>query len=70
MADHLPMHRFEQNAHAALQNTPQRQALYLVATGDRHALATWGRWSWSGRWVWRWKDRIDRRFMRRFGTPA
>ena len=50
--------------------TPQRQALYLVATGDRHALATWGRWSWSGRWVWRWKDRIDRRFMRRFGTPA
>jgi selenide,water dikinase len=50
--------------------TPQPRALYLISTGDRHALATWGGWSWSGRWVWRWKDRIDRRFMRRFGTAA
>jgi selenide,water dikinase len=50
--------------------TPQARALYLVSTGDKHALATWGRWSWSGRWVWRWKDRIDRAFMRRFGTVA
>jgi selenide,water dikinase len=49
---------------------PQARALYLVSTGDRHALASWGGWSWSGRWVWRWKDRIDRRFMRRFGTLA
>jgi NADH dehydrogenase FAD-containing subunit len=50
--------------------TPQARALYLVSTGDKHALATWGRWSWSGRCVWRWKDRIDRAFMRRFGTVA
>ena len=50
--------------------TPQARALYLISTGDRHALATWGDWSWSGCWVWRWKDRIDRRFMRRFGTAA
>lgn len=49
---------------------PQSRALYLISTGDRHALATWGGWCWSGRWVWRWKDRIDRRFMRRFGAPA
>lgn len=48
--------------------TPQRSALYLIATGDRQALASWGRWSWSGHWVWRWKDWIDRRFMRRFGA--
>lgn len=54
---------------AALQAwTPQARALYLISTGDRHALATWGRWSWSGQWVWRWKDHIDRQFMRRFGT--
>lgn len=52
------------------QWTPQARALYLISTGDRHALATWGGWSWSGHWVWRWKDRIDRRFMRRFGTVA
>ncbi len=52
--------------------TPQSRALYLISTGDRHALATWDRWSWSGRWVWHWKDLIDRRFMRRFGalSPA
>ena len=47
--------------------TPQRRALYLISTGDRHALAWWGRWSWGGDWVWRWKDRIDRRFVQRFG---
>jgi pyridine nucleotide-disulfide oxidoreductase family protein len=50
--------------------TPQARALYLISTGDRHALATWGAWAWSGRWAWRWKDRIDRQFMRRFGTVA
>ena len=50
----------------ALTNwSPQRRALYLISTGERHALATWGAWSWQGRWVWRWKDRIDRSFMRR-----
>ena len=50
--------------------TPQAHALYLISTGDRHAMATWGRWSWSGRWVWRWKDRIDRQFMQRYGTAT
>lgn len=48
------------------QWTPQARALYLISTGDRNAIASWGQWSWSGRWVWRWKDRIDRRFMARF----
>ena len=46
---------------------PQRRALYLISTGDRHALASWGPFAWSGDWVWRWKDHIDRGFMRRFG---
>ena len=49
---------------------PQRRALYLISTGDRHALASWGPFAWGGDWVWRWKDRIDRGFMRRFGTAA
>lgn len=47
---------------------PQRRALVLVSTGDRHALGAWGGLGWSGAWVWRWKDRIDRAFMRRFGN--
>lgn len=50
--------------------TPQHRALYLIGTGDRHALASWGPWAWSGDWVWHWKDWIDRRFMRGFGTTA
>jgi pyridine nucleotide-disulfide oxidoreductase family protein len=45
---------------------PQRRALYLVSMGNHHAMAMWGRWSWSGRWVWYWKDRIDRGFISRF----
>ncbi len=46
--------------------TPQEKALYLISTGQRHALAAWGPLHTSGNWVWRWKDRIDRRFMQRF----
>ena len=47
---------------------PQRRALYLIATGDRHAVASWGPLAWQGNWVWRWKDRIDRAFIARFGA--
>jgi selenide,water dikinase len=43
---------------------PQPRALYLVSTGDRHAIAMYGGVSWEGRWVWRLKDWIDRRFVR------
>ncbi len=50
--------------------TPQSRALYLLATGGQHAIAAWGPWSWSGDWVWRWKDRIDQRFVARYGSDA
>lgn len=46
---------------------PQRRALYLISTGHGHALGAWGPFGWWGGWVWRWKDRIDRDFMQRFG---
>lgn len=45
---------------------PQRHALAILATGGKHAVATWYGITVSGKWVWRWKDSIDRRFMARF----
>jgi selenide,water dikinase len=45
---------------------PQRDALYLVSTGDRRAIGTRNGLTFGGAWAWRWKDWIDRRFMRRF----
>ncbi|WP_041599243.1 FAD-dependent oxidoreductase [Hahella chejuensis] len=45
---------------------PQRRFLSLLACGGRDAVGARGRISLAGQWVWRWKDSIDRRFMRRF----
>ncbi len=49
---------------------PQPRALNLLACGDRYAIASWGALSAEGRWVWRWKDRIDRRFINDHGGQA
>ena len=45
---------------------PQRRALLLLSCGRRYAIATWGGWSAEGRWVWWWKNRIDRRWIAGF----
>jgi selenide,water dikinase len=45
---------------------PQGQTLALITTGDRFAIAARGSLSVQGAWVWRWKDWIDRRWMRKY----
>jgi len=50
---------------------PQRRALQLLGdggvSGSPRAVALWGPLALGpSRWVWRWKERIDRQFMARF----
>ncbi len=48
---------------------PQRRALALINAGWQTAIGVWGPFVFAGHWVWRWKDRIDRRFVARYRPP-
>jgi pyridine nucleotide-disulfide oxidoreductase family protein len=60
------------NLRAALDSQPLQPLitkpnyLALVSTGGRHAVGVYGEHSWSGGWVWRWKDHIDRKFIAKY----
>ena len=68
LADNL---RRSVTGESLLPYKPQRNWLALISTGDQFAVASRGGLSVKGDWVWRWKDWIDRRFMRKFSEfPA
>ena len=45
---------------------PQKQYLSLIGTGDKSAIASWGKFGFHSPLLWLWKDYIDRQFMNRF----
>jgi NADH dehydrogenase FAD-containing subunit len=45
---------------------PPKNTLNLLSCGERYAIASWGKWSAQGRWLWWLKERIDRKFIARF----
>lgn len=61
-ADNLLTFMIDQNK--PLQRyQPRRRTLYLLSCGDKYAIASWGKYSWQGRWVWYLKRYIDQRFI-------
>ena len=48
---------------------PPRRTLNLLACGDATAIASWGPLAARGQWAWRWKNRIDRRFLSQLQQP-
>lgn len=48
------------------RHMPQEKTLNLMSCGGRRAIASRGGWTAQGRWVWWWKDHIDRSFVARY----
>jgi selenide,water dikinase len=48
---------------------PRDKALLILSCGNRYAIAVRGAWSAEGRWVWWWKNGIDRRWLKELAAP-
>lgn len=49
---------------------PASRSLCLLATGPQEAIASWSGFAAGGRWAWKWKERIDRRFVAPYRQPS
>jgi NADH dehydrogenase FAD-containing subunit len=49
---------------------PKTMSLFLLATGPKHAILSWGPMVLSGRWLWWLKRFIDTRFVERYRLSA
>lgn len=63
LAHNLPAYLQQQ---ALINYQPKKRSLYLLATGPKTAIASWGTFSASGAWIWRWKNHIDQSFMQQY----
>lgn len=53
---------------ALARYVPQERSLYLISAGSKYAIGSWGNFAWEGRWVWAWKDFIDRGFIAKYSV--
>lgn len=45
-----------------------RRTLALITSGDKRATLSYRALALSGRWLWRWKDHIDRAFVAKYAA--
>ena len=60
------LRRLAAGSHSLRPYKPQKRTLALISTESGQAVASWGPFAAAGGWAWRWKDRIDRRWMDRY----